>query len=541
MLPKSIRWQLPLSYAAIALLAALALGLALILPLRSYYIQLERDYLSRNAREIGQVIAQAMHGAAGGADAQAKAQALAFLTQARVRVFDPGRQLILDSGPFSQRSLLSLGQRPARPMRPLASNASASEIELPPEPEAVLITRTVPMTGAFEFEAERVDVPGDVLFSFVVADTFSTSLSADARPGRSTTSTMLFINRSLYGFDLSPDGRFDMRRSVQSVEQPFFGEMANLLGYVVLSEGPAYGRDIVEDVARGWVIASAVAVLVAAGAGIVVSRRIGTPLVTLTDVTLRMAQGDLSARADVRRDDELGTLARSFNEMADRVQGTVTALQQFASDAAHEINTPLTALRTRLDLAERDGNPADVRDAREQAARLEQLAADLLDLSRIATDGAGAARQPHDLVQLVRESSESFASRAEQRGIAFTLKLPGIPVVVQSNAEQLRRAIGNLLDNAVKFTPSGGAVTVTVLERHPRSEFVVEDTGIGIPPDELPRLFGRFHRARNAAAFPGNGLGLAIAKAIIEQQGGAIRAESTAHGTRFTFWLPLSV
>jgi signal transduction histidine kinase len=198
-------------------------------------------------------------------------------------------------------------------------------------------------------------------------------------------------------------------------------------------------------------------------------------------------------------------------------------------------------LRTRLDLAERDGNPADVRDAREQAARLEQLAADLLDLSRIATDGAGAARQPLDLVQLARESSEPFASRAEQRGIVFTLNLPGIPVIVQSNAEQLRRAIGNLLDNAVKFTPSGGAVTVTVLERHQRSEFVLEDTGIGIPPDELPRLFGRFHRARNAAAYPGNGLGLAIAKAIIEQQGGAIRAESTSHGTRFTFWLPLSV
>jgi signal transduction histidine kinase len=383
-------------------------------------------------------------------------------------------------------------------------------------------------------------LPGDVLFTFVVDDLASTSISRNGTPGQLITEPRLYVNRSLYGFDFSSEVRFDGQHSDQVVEQPYTNEAGQLLGYVELSEGPAYGRDIVENVARGWAIASAIAVLIAAGAGLVISRRISGPLIALTGVTSRMAHGELSARADVRRDDELGTLARSFNEMADRVEGTVTTLRQFASDAAHEINTPLTALRTRLDLAERDGNPADVREAREQAARLEQLATGLLDLSRIESGRRSAARQRLDLVQLVRQVSEPFASRAEQHGVAFALELPTQPVSVVAEEDQLRRAIGNLFDNAVKFTPAGGAVTAEVSAHGQRAELIVEDTGIGISADELPRLFKRFHRASNAAAYPGNGLGLAMVKVIIEQHGGEVRAENTAHGARFSFRLPLT-
>jgi signal transduction histidine kinase len=556
---KSIRWQLPLSYAAIALLAALALGLALILPLRDTYLELERDYLNRNAREIGQVIAQALQRATPGADAQAQAQALAFLTQARVRVFDLGGQLILDSGPVAPSSVLALPPQipvptalpplpalPALPAFPATAPAPpvSPQVGFQPEVMAPAIAFTAPVTSSLNLDGERVQLGGDVLFAIVADGAPDTVTPTVMTPGQSVSGsvpgTRLFVNPSLYGFNLGAEASLDGRRSDQVVRQPYADAAGRLLGAVELSEGPAYGRDIVETVARGWAIASAIAVLIAAAVGLIISRRISTPLAALTDVTARMAQGDLAARANVRRDDELGALAHSFNEMAERVEGTVTTLRQFASDAAHEINTPLTALRTRLDLAERDGNPADVREAREQAARLEQLAAGLLDLSRIESGVASAKRHALDLTQLAREASEPFASRAEQRGVNFALDLPSQAVHVMADAGQLQRAIGNVLDNAVKFTSAGGAVTLTVRMQDQQAEVIIEDTGIGIPADELPHLFKRFHRGSNTSAYPGNGLGLAVARAIVDSHGGSIHAENTARGARFTLRLPLA-
>jgi signal transduction histidine kinase len=553
---KSIRWQLPLSYAAIALLAALALGLALILPLRDTYLQLERDYLNRNAREIGQVVAQALQRPTPSEDVQAQARALAFLTQARVRVFDLGGQLILDSGPVAPSSVLALPPQipvptalpplPALPALPPMSPAppASPQVGFQPEVMAPAIAFTAPVTSPLNLDGERVQLGGDVLFAIVADGAPDAVTPTVMTPGQSVPGsvpgTRLFVNPSLYGFNLGAEASLDGRRSDQVIRQPYADAAGRLLGAVELSEGPAYGRDIVETVARGWALASAIAVLVGAAVGLVISRRISAPLAALTDVTARMARGDLAARADVRRDDELGALAKSFNEMAGRVEGTVTTLRQFASDAAHEINTPLTALRTWLDLAERGGNPADVREAREQAARLEQLAAGLLNLSRIESGVASAERHALDLTQLAREASEPFASRAEQRGVSFVLDLPAQPVRVVADASQLQRAIGNVLDNAVKFTPAGGAVTLIVCANDGQAEVRVEDTGIGIPAGELPHLFKRFHRASNASAYPGNGLGLAVARAIAESHGGGMHAENITRGTRFTLRLPLA-
>ena len=538
MLPKSIRWQLPLSYAAIALLAALALGLALILPLRNYYAQLERDYLIRNAREIGQVLAPALQATTSNPEASTQAQALAFLVQARVRVYGASNQLILDSGSVAPRSILTFPSAPPVSPASLAQpNPPGSQSDQPKQENPALLTSTMPFTGYGGINLNNAGFPGDILFSFIVAAPVSIATSATTTATGPVPGTMVFANRSPYGFDLSADARFDARRSEQVIQQPFLDSQGNLLGNVELSEGPAYGRDIVDVVALGWMIASTIAVLVAAGAGLLISRRISVPLITLTELTTRMATGDLTVRAGLRRKDELGTLASSFNQMADRIESTVSTLRHFVSDAAHEINTPLTALRTRLDLAEQYGNPDDVRAAREQAVRLEQLTSGLLDLSRIES-AAGRHMQPLDFAGLLREVSEPFASRAEQRGVSLALNAPDQEVIVEAVEEQLRRATSNLLDNAVKFTPAGGSVIVTMAAESDRVRLIVEDTGIGIPVGELPRLFERFHRASNASSYPGNGLGLAMVKAIIEQHGGEVFAMNTPKGARFGFWLP---
>jgi two-component system sensor histidine kinase MprB len=282
-------------------------------------------------------------------------------------------------------------------------------------------------------------------------------------------------------------------------------------------------------------------VFLAAVAGWVASRQITAPLLALAKVTTHMAGGDLSARADVARDDELGLLARSFNEMAGQVERTVDTLRRFVADAAHALHTPLTALRTNLELTVAHGS-VDARGeliagAQAQVERLEMLANGLLELSRLETVATQQAWTFMNLAGLVRETSELHASRAEQAGIAFSLDLPTEPVIIAGVAVQLRHAISNLMDNAIKFTPEGGEIRVGLRREDEWVRLWVQDTGIGIPIEDMPRLFDRFHRGTNASAYPGNGLGLAIVKAVVTAHDGQVTAQSVEQGSRFTIQL----
>ena len=159
---------------------------------------------------------------------------------------------------------------------------------------------------------------------------------------------------------------------------------------------------MINSVARGWLLAGVVAVLLAAGVGWLISRQMSGPLLALAGVTARMAGGDLAARADVRQQDEFGLLARSFNDMAERLEGTIVTLRRFVADAAHELRTPLTALKTDLELAAGEGRNADrtasLAHAQAQVDRLASLSAGLFDLAhrgrRARRDGAGRSGRP---------------------------------------------------------------------------------------------------------------------------------------------------
>jgi two-component system sensor histidine kinase BaeS len=282
--------------------------------------------------------------------------------------------------------------------------------------------------------------------------------------------------------------------------------------------------------------------LIAVGMGIIVSRNINRPVLALADVTRQMAQGDLAARVTVNRRDEFGLLAGIFNTMADRVEATVSTLKQFVADAAHEINTPLTALRTNLELTAVDEIPttarADIQQALAELTRLEKLTRSLLMLARLEVPTVAQVRSPVELTALLRQLHERYASRAEQAGTTFEITVPDTPVTIPADPEQITRMFDNLLDNALKFTPSGGRVELGLCLDNTTAHAWVQDTGIGIPENDLPQLFSRFHRGRNVAAYPGNGLGLVIAKAIVTDHGGQIAVESGADGTRFTVSLP---
>ncbi|MCA9931073.1 MAG: HAMP domain-containing histidine kinase [Anaerolineales bacterium] len=513
----SLRWRLPLSYAAIALLTTTALGVVLLLTLRSIYRQQELAYLGGNAATIAEEVSGLM------ADGkrpflQTQIDGFAFLVQAHVEILDAEKQLVAASG-------LSDIINPTISINPGSAFPDSSflpELDNFNEEDVVIVV-----------EEQRQVENGVITSEKVVTRTSNI-------PARDT----------LYGFSLDGSQTEIIERSNLQVEAPILDNEAQLVGYVRLSQGPAYGRSILRSVAVGWVVAGIVAVLIAALVGWFAARRLIQPLLALTGTTTRMAEGDLTVRTNMQRADELGQLGNAFNRMAQRVETTVTTLRHFVADAAHELNTPLTALHTNLELARQHTTDPQqtTRLARAQAqtTRLQALTDSLLSLSKIEAAENGMAHTPVNLTQLVRQIGEIYASRAEQHNIRFDIVVGETAVHVNGSAPQLRQAVRNLLDNALKFTPPDGKVTLSLTADGQQATVQVTDTGIGIPEADMAGLFGRFHRGRNVGDIPGNGLGLAIVKAIVERHGGEIMATSTSlstdvstpNNTRFTLTLP---
>jgi signal transduction histidine kinase len=537
-----IRWQLPLSYAAIALLAALSLGAVLVATLRSYYSNRERLYLLENAPVIQSVLAPLLSSGVSPEVLAVQVRNLSVLTGTRVQLLDNRGELLADSGSPAGGDIITFS--------PL-SFASAGSFEAPLGPElSGGMPVPAPPTG---FEAgiftQRLTERPAVSAVFLQEGLPQADMITATAPLTGTYGLITMFPAT------GPFSSFDERfisgtgepRSNRLITWPLLDQSGHPLGRLHLSEGPAFGQVIVASVGKAWTVASLIAVLLAAGVGWTFSRRVTAPLSALSGVTQEMAAGNLSARASQGRPDEFGALARSFNEMAGRVEETVQTLRNFVSDAAHELQTPLTALRTDLELVSGEMDPARrtvvLERAQSQIERLSSLTQGLLDLSRLEAVRPAAglleAAGTVDLVLLLREASEAYAARAEQAGLAFTLELPDGESPVRGNEAQLRRAVGNLLDNAVKFTPLGGVIRVRLEAGEAQVHLQVRDSGIGIPPDDLPRLFGRFHRGRNTAGYPGSGLGLAIVRAIVHAHAGQVSAENLpGGGAGFTITLP---
>lgn len=541
----SLRFKLPMSYAGIALIATLVLGAVLLLTLQRYYRQQELDYLSGNAQVIGDRLALLLQSDET-ADLPATLKGVSFLSQTRVRLWSPTQELLADSGDprvADDNTQIAVSvevdgvEQTFNQDTTGFSEVSESTIVIEPgllgTVDEDVVTQVIENGSVdgdnFLLESEIQDSSGVITRTTIVT--------------RQVQSEALPVVSTQFGFGFGSGAASDTAVSTLIVRLPIFGENGRLLGAVELSQGPAYGRDILQNVFWGWLIASLVAVLLAGVAGWLASRRLVRPLLTLTQVTTKMADGDLAARTAVQRQDELGILGNSFNKMADQVESTITTLRQFIADAAHELHTPLTALQTDLQTLERTNlEPAQiakVERAQEQAVRLQTLTNSLLDLSRIEAKTNGD-NELVNLNQLVQETAELFASRAEQSDIHFDLTLPDTPLQVPGSPLRLRQALQNLLDNALKFTPAGGEVMVVLAQEGDFACLTITDTGIGIPEADVPHLFGRFHRGRNTADIPGNGLGLAIVQAIVVGMNGRITLRPLTPGTQVQLHLPLA-
>lgn len=285
-----------------------------------------------------------------------------------------------------------------------------------------------------------------------------------------------------------------------------------------------------------FVILGAVGVAASGVIGWLVAQRSLRPVDDLTVAAERVAaERDLSAEIAVERDDEVGRLARTFNQMLAALRTSRDQQQQLISDASHELRTPLTSLRTNIDVLDRldelapEDRTALLVDLRTEMAELSALVTELVDL---ATEEAQAP-EPIAPLRLDEVVARLAARTARRTGLAVTCDLARTTVAGRSS--RLERAVGNLLDNAAKWSPEGGTIRVHLAD----GALVVADEGPGIDEADLAKVFDRFYRADAARGTPGSGLGLAIVRQIVEDHGGRVIAgRAPGGGAAVGFRLP---
>jgi signal transduction histidine kinase len=287
--------------------------------------------------------------------------------------------------------------------------------------------------------------------------------------------------------------------------------------------------------------------------GLLAARRVTAPIDRLRRVAGRVAQGHLDERATASGVLEVDELAAQFNVMADRLAGTLRMLEadrdrlrEFVADVSHELRTPISALKMYAELLS-DGKVDEptraefLQRSSEQIARLEWLSTNLLDLSRIDAGIFPLDMRTGDLRDPTQAVVQAMSEVAVARGIALDSQVPARPVELRFDRERIVQLLTNLVGNALKFTPSGGSVSVRLDDGPDAVTVEVRDSGPGIPADELPRIFERFYRGTNTgeARASGSGLGLAIVRSIVEMHGGEIDVASVlGEGTTFRISLP---
>jgi two-component system sensor histidine kinase BaeS len=268
-------------------------------------------------------------------------------------------------------------------------------------------------------------------------------------------------------------------------------------------------------------------------------RRVTRPVGDLVEAAARIQKGDYSVRVNEHGSQEIRSVAQAFNAMTAQLEATEKQRRTFLADVTHELRTPLSIIRGQAEGIADGVYPGDATHMTpiiEATQSLERLVDDLRTLALAETGNLKLNREPVDLGSLIADSVASFQSQAESKGIALRSEPgTGLPSV-NADPVRVRAVLANLVGNALAHTPAGGSIVVKAEAGSGIVSVAVRDTGTGIPPELLPRIFDRFVRGSGSA---GSGLGLAIAKDIVAAHGGTIAAESPAgQGTTVRFTLP---
>ncbi|PID84796.1 MAG: hypothetical protein CSB13_11315 [Chloroflexi bacterium] len=410
------------------------------------------------------------------------------------------------------------------------------------------------MMSSGNFEPEpggmvRVTIPEDL----ITLRTASTFLLITDKNGEILARTGNLLN---FAGLLDPNGlgtepSFELVKledsSVRVLSQPIYtnnDSSQSLIGYLqvgrLLNAYESFNRLLAVAMLVGFAAATASLFL-----AVWLTPSLFRPLEDIAKTANRITRADdLSLRVPYsERTDEIGVLARALNQTLERLDRQFQTQQRLLADVSHELRTPLTAIRGNVDLMERmgEGDPLSLESIRIEGDRMTRLVGDLTLLARADAGGLPLDKKQIELDNLLFEVYRQFSVIEKPVEVLVTAV---DQVCVMGDADRLKQLFINLIDNAIKYTPDGGKVMLSLAIVDRNAQFVVSDTGLGIPPEDLPHVFDRFYRVDKARtrAQGGSGLGLSIAKWVAQAHGGDIYVESTVgKGTTFTVLLPALV
>lgn len=495
----SIRTRLTLSYLLVIVIAMGLSGFLLLSFLERYFLQAVEDSLVAQAR----ITAQALIPGARIGGPRVEAQAPAYNT-------------------IQQQGNLALQTQNAAPQ---TANLSPDSLNL-----AYLTDASLQLSTQLDTRIRILDRQGIVLI--------------DSRPteGEDNLADDPLVAQALTGTYTSRS-EFGLMRVVMPVST---GE--RVIGMVYLSQPLGDVATVLYDLRLRWLLSTAIALLLSGGVGWLLSRAIAQPIHTLTQAAGAVAQGQLDQQVPVTSQDELGRLSQTFNQMTTRLQAARQTQTDMVANVSHELRTPLTSIKGLVETL-RDGAVDDlqVRDAfletmEHETDRLIRLVNDLLLLSRADSEALKLQRQAVNLTQLAQTTTHRLEPLAEEHHL--TLQLAADPHLPPAwiDPDRITQVLVNLLDNAITYSLPGGTIAIEInLADSQWLQLQVQDEGSGIPAAELARLGQRFYRADKARArsHGGHGLGLAIARALVEAHGGRLWVESQEGvGTTVSLTLP---
>jgi signal transduction histidine kinase len=386
-----------------------------------------------------------------------------------------------------------------------------------PPSHAPMPRHVVPMSGMVDPGDERlllVDLEGRVV--------------ADSQPGASVPKNLSSnLDR---GAEIVIDGQ----------------QVGTLIVYSGLGRLTASQQGFLRQVDTLMLVAGGVAVLGVLVVGSLQARRIVKPVRALAAAAHRVADGDLSQRISVTSDDELGEMAAAFNTMAAELERQHKLRHQAMADVAHELRTPLSVLQVQLESIEDnliEPSPEVIAGLRNDLVHLSRLVEDLRVLTLADAGELHIEAEPVEMRALVQDVVKRVQVTAQAKKVDLSARVPDVPLYVSGDAQRLTQVLLNLLTNALQYTPPGGQIVASARRVEGEVRVAVQDTGEGIAPGDLPHVFERFYRADQARSRDtgGSGLGLSIARSLVEAQGGTITVESQpGRGSIFTVSLPLS-
>jgi heavy metal sensor kinase len=291
-------------------------------------------------------------------------------------------------------------------------------------------------------------------------------------------------------------------------------------------------------------IALAVMLVFGGFAGFLLARKAMSGIQRVTDTATRIGRHDLGRRVPLGNEGkEIDALVHAFNAMLERMESLLSELQQITDNVAHELRTPIARIRGIAETTLKSSG--DIKEYQEMAASviegcddLIEMIATMLEIAKTDSGVADLERVPLDIGEIVEEAADLFVPMAEDKHVDIRLVKPFHSGMVLGDRPRLQRVVANLLDNAIKYTPSGGMVTLSIDADGADVKVQITDTGVGIAEKDIPRVFERFYRGDESRSTPGSGLGLSLALAVIRAHGGDITVKSSERETTFSILLP---